>query len=240
MSKTLLITGGHGAFAKKLQQHNINNKLICLSKQEMDVTSIDEVDKFVKSIKPDILLHVGALTRPMSIHEKNPDKSIKNNIIGTSNVVLICMKYNIKIIYISTDFIYPGIEGNYSEKSSIYPVNKYAWSKLGGECAVRLYDNSLILRVAMAQVPYPHSKALVDMKKSLLPNDDVAKIIFKLLEQKGTINIGGEPDTVYNHVKKINPNIGKISLNDINDTNMPKDITMDITKMKKILNNEYK
>ena len=111
-------------------------------------------------------------------------------------------------------------------------------SKLGGECAVKFYDNSLILRVAMAQVPYPHPKALVDMRKSLLPNDDVAKIIFKLLEQKGTINIGGKPDTVYNHVKKINPNIGKISLKDINDTNMPKDITMDITKMKKIINNE--
>ena len=142
----------------------------------MDVTNIDEVYKAIKTFTPDILIHVGALTRPMSIHERNPDKSIKNNIIGTSNVVLACIKHNIKIIYISTDFVYPGTEGNYSEKSSIYPVNKYAWSKLGGECAVKLYDNSLILRVAMAQVPYPHPKALVDMRKSLLPNDDVAKI----------------------------------------------------------------
>ena len=178
MSKTLLITGGHGAFAKKLQQYNTNNKLICLSKQEMDVTNIDEVYKAIKTFTPDILIHVGALTRPMSIHERNPDKSIKNNIIGTSNVVLACIKHNIKIIYISTDFVYPGTEGNYSEKSSIYPVNKYAWSKLGGECAVKLYDNSLILRVAMAQVPYPHPKALVDMRGSFY------RVPFAMLESR--------------------------------------------------------
>ena len=107
MSKTLLITGGHGAFAKKLQQYNTNNKLICLSKQEMDVTNIDEVYKAIKTFTPDILIHVGALTRPMSIHERNPDKSIKNKYPKKSNIYKgkygICMNS----IYKNRGFISP-------------------------------------------------------------------------------------------------------------------------------------
>jgi dTDP-4-dehydrorhamnose reductase len=70
-------------------------------------------------------------------HIESPDASIKNNIIGTSNVVLACIEYNIKLIYISTDYVYPCTEGNYSEEDPLLPVNEYAWSKLGGECAVK-------------------------------------------------------------------------------------------------------
>ena len=233
--KRILISGGNGVFAKKLQEYNNEYDLVMPTKKQMDVTDFDKMDRFTDIVKPDIFIHAGALTRPMNIHEKNPDESIKNNIIGTANVVLVCMKYNIKLIYISTDFVYPGTNGNYCEESSIKPVNKYAWSKLGGECSVILYDNSLILRTAIVEKPYPHDKALVDMKKSLLLNDDVVKIVFKLLDKKGIINLGGKADTVYNHIKKINPEIGKISLNDIGDTNMPKDVTMNIDKLNRIL-----
>ena len=56
---------------------------------------------------------------------------------------------NIKLIYFSTNYVYPGSKGNYKETDSLLPVNNYAWSKLGGEASVQLYKNSLILRVCM-------------------------------------------------------------------------------------------
>ena len=80
----------------------------------------------------------------MRVHEKKIEKSINTNIIGTSNIVKICYKYNIKLIYFSTNFVYPGKKGNYKESDPILPVNSYGWSKLGGESAVHLYKNSLI------------------------------------------------------------------------------------------------
>ena len=73
-----------------------------------------------------------ALTRPMVLHTENPDLSISTNIIGTSNVVLACMESNVKLVYISTDYVYPGTDGNYKEEDPLLPVNLYAWSKLGG------------------------------------------------------------------------------------------------------------
>ena len=80
----------------------------------------------------------------MNIHEKNIIKSMNSNIIGTANVVKCCKKNNIKLIYFSTNYVYPGIKGNYSETDNLKPINNYAWSKLGGEASVHLYKNSLI------------------------------------------------------------------------------------------------
>ena len=64
---------------------------------------------------------------------KNIERSISLNIIGTSNIVIECAKRNIKVIYFSTNYIYPGVKGNYSETSPLLPLNNYSWSKLGGE-----------------------------------------------------------------------------------------------------------
>ena len=62
-------------------------------------------------------------------------------------------KKNIKLIYFSTNYVYPGKRGNYKEEDPLLPVNNYAWSKLGGEAAVQMYSNSLILRVSMTEKP---------------------------------------------------------------------------------------
>tara|TARA_R100001079_G_C4427498_1_gene142574 strand:+ start:423 stop:1136 length:714 start_codon:yes stop_codon:yes gene_type:complete len=234
--KRILISGGNGEFAKELQKCNTEYEIIAPSKKEMDITDIDNVDFVTNLHKPNYFIHAGALTRPMVIHEDNPTQSIQTNIIGTSNVVLTCMKHNIKLIYISTDYIYPGVNGNYTEESAIKPFTKYGWSKLGGECAVRMYDNHLILRVSMNKRPFPHSKALVDMKKSLIYIDEATTITLKLLDEKGTINVGGKSQSVYNFVKRTNKDVGKIYLDNIRDVNMAKDCSMNISKMKKIIN----
>ena len=234
-SKKILISGGNGEFAKELKKHNTNYEITAPSKKEMDVTDVNSLDYKIFSTQPDYFIHAGALTRPMSTHREKPELSIQTNIIGTSNVVLTCMKYNIKLIYLSTDYVYPGVDGNYSEESYLQPVNKYAWSKLGGECSVRLYDNHLILRMAVNKKPFPHPKALIDMKKSLMYIDDASKVVLELLDEKGTINIGGKSQSVYDFVKESNPSVGKIYLDNINDVSMAKDCSMNVSKMKRLL-----
>ena len=51
----------------------------------------------------------------MDIHEKNINKSIDLNIIGTANVTKVCKQHDIKLIYFSTNYVYPGTKGNYKE-----------------------------------------------------------------------------------------------------------------------------
>lgn len=233
--KTILVSGGNGEFAKELNKCNTSYKIVSPSKEEMNIKNMNDLEYYVSSQKPDYFIHAGALTRPMVIHEDSPYKSISTNIIGTGNVVLTCIKYNIKLIYLSTDYVYPGTEGNYNEEDYLKPFNKYGWSKLGGECSVRLYDNHLILRISMNKRPFPHSKALVDMRKSLMYIDDAARVVLKLLNENGTINIGGKSQSVYDFVKESNPSVESITLSEISDVNMADDCSMNTTKMKKII-----
>ena len=231
----ILISGGDGCLPKKIVKHNTKYEIITLSKSDMDVTGLKNILYQIEREQPDYFIHSGALTRPMLVHEKNPELSIKTNIIGTANVVLACMKYGVKLIYISTDCVHEGIDGNYSEDDCLKPFNNYGWSKLGGECSVKLYPNSLILRLGMLPYPFPHKKALVDMKKSLLFDDAISKIILLVLDEFGVINIGGETQTVYDFICKIQPDIEKIYLKDIHDVKMPMNSSMNIEKLKMLL-----
>jgi len=199
----------------------------------MNINRKKSIDVSIKSFKPDYFIHAAAITRPMKQHVDNPELSIETNIIGTSNVALACMKHNIKLIYISTDYVYPGECGPYGETDGLRPINNYAWSKLGGECAVQLCENSLILRMCMTERPFVHEKALVDSKKSLLYIDEAAKITLKLLDETGIINVGGPPTNSYDFARVDNPNIGKIYRKDISEK-MAADSTMDVTKLKNI------
>ena len=233
--KKILISGGSGNLASEIVKANKEHKILSLSKKELNVCSKNKILSWLKKFKPDVFIHTAALTRPMVTHINHPNTSIETNIIGTSNVVLACMKYNIKLIYISTDYVYPCVNGNYSEKNALLPVNEYAWSKLGGECAVKLYKNSLILRMALCQQPFPHPKALVDIKKSYLYMDEAAKIILKLLDQKGIINVGGETMSPFEFARKDNPNVKKITLDEVGDVKMGKDASMNVNKMKNLI-----
>ena len=234
--KKILITGGGGNLATELVKANTKHKITALSKAQLNVCNQDDIELALSSYRPDILIHTAALTRPMVKHIESPSTSINSNIIGTSNITLSCIKYKTKLIYISTDYVYPGITGNYSEEDPLLPINEYAWSKLGGECAVKLYDNSLILRMALCEKPFPHPKALTDIKKSYLYIDEAASIILKLINKKGIINIGGDELSPYEFVKKTNPHIKKITLNEVSDVKMGKNSSMNTNKLNNILN----
>jgi dTDP-4-dehydrorhamnose reductase len=234
--KRLLISGGEGDFSKEIIKQNTEYKILAPSRDEMDITNIEDIRRIVTEFNPDVFLHPAALTRPMVKHIETPDVSITTNIIGTANVALVCMENNTKLVYISTDYVYPGTSGNYKENDAVLPVNSYAWSKLGGECSVMLYDNSLILRMSMTKKPFVHDKALVDSYKSLMYIDEAATACLKLLDSFGIINVGGPTtnhyDFVVNHEKL---NIDKIYRKDISEP-MAENSSMDLHKMNGILN----
>ena len=211
IKKKIVITGGDGRFAKTLRDSNTNLNIFFPNKKKLNILSLKSIESYLKKIKPKYLLHAAALSRPMSIHDKKISKSIDLNIIGTANVVKICEKYKIKLIYFSTNYVYPGHKGNYKETDAILPINNYAWSKLGGESSVKLYKNSLILRLCMCEKPFVHKYAFSDVKTNFMFHEDFIKILPKILNKKGILNIGGKLQTVYNFAKKTKPNVRKIS-----------------------------
>ena len=235
MTKKIIITGGTGRFGSIIKNFKTKHKIFFPTKKELDILEINKIKKYIKKIKPNILIHLAGLSRPMKIHEENIIKSINLNIIGTANITKICSEENIKLIYFSTHYIYPGKKGNYSESDPIFPINNYAWSKLGGEASVQLYKNSLILRVCMTEKPFVHNEAFSNVKTNFMYQEDVAKILFKLLDTKGVLNIGGKKQTIYNFVKKNNKFIKKKFLKKNSKTGVPFNSTLNLLKLKKII-----
>jgi dTDP-4-dehydrorhamnose reductase len=230
----IVVTGGNGRFGNVLQKH-ATKKYIFPLKSELDILKPNSIYKYLKKIRPKYLIHLAGLSRPLSIHEKNFEKSVNLNIIGTSNVVIACSKFNIKIIYFSSNYVYPGLKGNYSETDPLLPTNNYSWSKLGGECAVQMYKNSLILRVSMTEKPFVHKGAFVDMITNFIFHDEFIKIFKKILNKKGVINIGGKSQSVYNFAKEFNNKVKKIYLKKNNNLRLPFNSSMNLKKINKIL-----
>jgi len=209
--KKILITGGNGLVGEYLNflfnKKNYNS--FPFGKQEMDITSKEKIYKVFKEIKPDIVIHLAALT-DVDFCEKNPEKAFNINTEGTKNIVEISEYFNSFIVYLSTDFIFDGKKGSpYNEKDIPNPVNIYGKSKLKGEEFVKNYKKSLIIRTSRifgkngksfgCKLPY----FMKEKKEFFLTNDiinsptyafDLSECIIKLIEKDfyGIINICNE------------------------------------------------
>ena len=230
IKKKIVITGGQGRFAQTLKHYTKLN-IYYPNKKELNILSYKSIENYIKKIKPKYILHAAALSRPMNIHDKNIALSINLNIIGTANIVKACEKFKIKLIYFSTNYVYPGKKGNYRETDPLLPINSYAWSKLGGECSVKLYKNSLIVRLCMCEQPFIHKYAFSDIKTNFMFHEDFVKIIPKILNKKGILNAGGKIQTIYDFAKKSNPMVKKKSGRKV----FPPNPSMNISKMKKFI-----
>ena len=231
LQNKIVVTGGSGRFAQSLKKTKSKFNFIYPSKNKLNINNLNSIYNFLKKTKPKSVLHLAGLSRPMNIHEKKISESIKLNIIGTSNLVIACSKLKIKLIYFSTSYVYPGNKGNYREKDPLLPWNNYGWSKLGGESAVQMYNNSLILRVCMTEKPFVHKKAFANVKLNFIFHEDLAKLLIKVIKKKGTLNLGGPTRTVYNFAKKYNPKVKKI----YNKNIFPVKPFMNLNKLKKTI-----
>jgi dTDP-4-dehydrorhamnose reductase len=83
----------------------------------------------------------------------------------------------------------------------------------------------------MTEKPFIHKKAYANVKSNFIFQEDAAKIILKILNKKGIINVGGSSKTIYNFAKKNNKNIQKI----YSKGEFPKRMDMSLNKLKKII-----
>ena len=238
-NNNILVSGGKGRFASVMKKIFFKKKnFIFLDKKKFNILSLNSIRKNLIKYKPKMVIHLAALSRPMKLHYKNIQKSISINIIGTSNLVIECSKLNIKLVHFSTQYVYPGLKGNYSENSPLLPMNNYAWSKLGAECAVQIYKNSLILRVAMIERPWTYKYAYKNVKSNYLYHDEVAKLLPKLLSKKGVINIGSGSDSIVKFARRTKKDVQASKFfQKTTEPKTPINSSMNISKLRKILKN---
>lgn len=230
-----VFTGGDGLLGRTFGKYRPDIRYVDI--KDFDITDYEQMKAYFEPGGFDLMLHCAAFTSPPLI-DKDPAKAIQVNIVGTCNVVKLCMEYNARLIYVCTDYVFKGDKGNYVEDDPVLPVNKYAWSKLGGECAVRLYDKSLIIRTTFGPDVFPFPKAFVDQWTSRESVTVIAGMISKLVDTDltGVIHIGGKRKTVHEYAKGLDPGkeIGGLSIHDVNFS-VPVDTSLNCEKYRRLV-----
>lgn len=148
--KKILITGANGLLGQKtteLFKHETQHDVILTDLHEnafesrgfdyfpMDITKKDEVKDAVKKYLPDIIINTAAYTNVDGC-ETDREVSWKVNVDAVKNFIITSRINSSKIIHISTDYVFDGKSGNYSETSKPAPLSYYGKSKLAGENAL--------------------------------------------------------------------------------------------------------
>lgn len=243
--KNILLTGASGKLGQAIRNSGFFASLLTPSRKIMDITNPSTIERFFDKNKIDAVIHCAALAR-MHECETNPVKCIETNIIGTANLVVGVikkekkLKKTIRFVQISTDGVYPGKRGYYSEQDETSPYNKYCWTKLGAECVVRLLSNFCIIRTSFFDPKnIKFDASATDAYSSKVTIDYLVNAIAKMLHKDfiGVINIGSERKSDYERYKEFKPSLKPCKLKDVLKTvpfAMARDASMDCSLWEKI------
>lgn len=276
-AKTVLITGATGMLGKdvynlfsddlKYRTYAINRQRNNIIKDEeqilIDLCETEKVKEILHNIQPDIIIHCAALT---DVNKCEIEKEYAHSLHVDATQTLSQTCPNAKFIYISTDSVYDGFRGNYSETDETNPQNYYAITKLQGEDMVKKYSKeSYLLRTNIFGFHIPLCKSLFEWGlDSLMRSEhiwgyenvifnpiytkDLSKIIKELVDgkfQTGIYNIGSPNhiskyyflELIREHLNIDSKFLSKKNIEtSINDVKRPLNTTLNIKKIQTIQN----
>lgn len=157
MKKKLLITGISGLLGNNLaymfrEKYDItgwynSHKVFIPGVDSYKVNIVDKqsIKEFLSDYKPDIILHCASLT-DIDYCEKNKEEARRVNVEGAQNIATACDNQYTKLVYISTDAVYDGKKGNYTEDGPVSPCNYYGLTKYDAETVIKEHKNHVIAR----------------------------------------------------------------------------------------------
>ena len=151
----IVITGCDGQLGKEIvkqlnrEEKISGNELFALNRLKLDISDFNNVNKYISSIKPDVVINCAAFTK-VDLCEDEIELAYKINSIGPKNLSICCEKVNAKLVQISTDYVFDGKNKNlYIEDDITNPQSIYGKSKLLGEKYVQDFCSKyFIIRTA--------------------------------------------------------------------------------------------
>jgi len=110
-----------------------------------DLTNFRSVEHIINEFNPQIVIHCAALT-DIDTCEVDKKLAYRTNVEATAHIVHSVRDKSVKLVYISTDAVYDGVKGGFSEADTVAPQNYYGQSKYEGELEALQKENALILR----------------------------------------------------------------------------------------------
>ncbi len=149
----ILITGSSGFVGKHLfrglaESHDVigaDKNKSDWTQITLDITKKDEVMTTIQKIKPEVVIHAAALPS-VDYCETHREEAHAINVEGTRHLVQSLPEKDIFFIYLSSDYVYDGVKGNFTEEDLPNPISWYGQNKLDAEEIVKQLPRHLILR----------------------------------------------------------------------------------------------
>lgn len=147
----ILVTGASGQLGydveRELERRGIEH--LGTSSRELDITDREAVERLMAAYRPDAAIHCAAYTK-VDLAEDEPERCWAVNADGTRNLAATCREIGAKMLYISTDYVFPGTGEQFRRTDDpVSPVNTYGRSKLAGELTVQsLLETYFIVRIS--------------------------------------------------------------------------------------------
>ncbi|TKY82338.1 dTDP-4-dehydrorhamnose reductase [Pectobacterium polonicum] len=196
----ILLTGANGQLGRCFQDRlPVGWEILATDSAELDITDLERVEEVVKNFQPDAIVNAAAYTA-VDKAESEPELAAKINVIGPENLAIVASKQGIRLVHVSTDYVFDGNATEpYREDSTTNPLSVYGKTKLAGEQAVaKASPEAIIVRTAWVFSEYGNNfvKTMLRLAKERdtlsIVNDqrgcptyagDLAQAIISLLEK---------------------------------------------------------
>lgn len=153
-----LVTGGNGQLAqclKEIVKYHDELDITFQDLPDLDITNKQQLESYFSNNELDYCINCAAYTA-VDLAEEQSELAYAVNAEGPKNIAMLCLKYNIKLIHISTDFVFDGQQRTpYSETDAPNPLSVYGASKLQGERNIQdVMENYFIVRTSWLYSEY--------------------------------------------------------------------------------------
>jgi len=153
-----LVTGGNGQLAQCLKETVKYHDELDITFQDLpdlDITNKQQLESYFSNNELDYCINCAAYTA-VDLAEEQSELAYAVNAEGPKNIAMLCLKYNIILIHISTDFVFDGQQRTpYSETDAPNPLSVYGASKLQGERNIQdVMENYFIVRTSWLYSEY--------------------------------------------------------------------------------------
>jgi dTDP-4-dehydrorhamnose reductase len=182
----------------------------------LDITDKKRFENVVEKVKPELVINCAGVIKPLST--KDMTTTIKINSLAPHQIAKTCKKHDVRLIHVSTDCVFSGRKGNYSEEDMTDPQDLYGQSKLLGEITDK--PNVLTVRTSFIGRELTTSHGLLEwfLKQegtingysnayfTGLTSNELSRVLLKLGEKRvsGLVHIGGEKIDKYSLLKLAN------------------------------------
>jgi dTDP-4-dehydrorhamnose reductase len=258
---TAWITGAGGLIGSHIvQAAPAGWRPIGLQRRQLDIADFSAVRHRFETERPDAIIHCAAISKATECQHE-PHLAWRINTDATK--LLAELAADRQFVFFSTDLVFDGKKGRYTETDAPNPLNVYAKTKLGAEQAVLANTRHLVIRTSLNGGPSPHgdrsfTEQLITLwkagKSARLFSDEfrspimaavTARAVWELLENRrgGLLHIAGSErlsryqigQIIANQLPQLHPHVQRASLHDYPGPPRPPDTSLDISKAQSLL-----